>query len=255
MSLSRAQLESYAVLAVSLAFCAIGAFLVLATPQWRAGVVALAVFGSGALLFAAVILRRRRARRFRALSVSIVGRREFFAGEGAYFAGLSLGLIAVGAVVLFVADDTPWFVRGIGAALALVGLSLLVLKASGVLARQFLRFEPGGIVFGLPRFRFRLPWDDISAVAAREFANNPLVLIVPRDAAALEVEPAHARTRLYRYLRQNARLGAPIVLMPSLFGLEVAPLLAALERYRGDPAARRELAAQDDRRALGAPAA
>jgi hypothetical protein len=133
----RPGIEDWAALAVSLAFSAIALALLLATPQRRPAVVTLAFFGGAALLFATLLVRKRRARKFRALSVSIDGGRDIRAGEGFYLVGILLGLIVVGPTLFFVGIDYPWPMRGIGAFMALVGILLLALKATGLLGRQF----------------------------------------------------------------------------------------------------------------------
>lgn len=143
-------LEDWTLLAVGLLFCAASIFTFLQS-DWRMGVVMLAFFGGAVALNVATIRRKLRARRFHALRVSIEGGRTIPA-DRAHVLSISIGVLAVGAIIFFVGTSAPLFIRGIGAFMALTGATLLALWTSGML-RQFLRFEPEGLVFGRRRLK------------------------------------------------------------------------------------------------------
>jgi hypothetical protein len=235
------RLEDWATLGISLCFCLMGMALLLLTPDWRTAVVTLAFFGACAITLAILVARKRRGRRFRALRVSIEGSRDIPMAETQLLV-LALGLVLLGGIMFFVGTAHPALFRALGALIALVGAALIGLRLSGLLRRQFLRFEPRGIVIGQRSFEFRLDWDNIRGIGTAELADNPMILLTAHAVTDIEVTPSRARSRLYRSVRQNQWLGADVVIMPWLFGLEMAPLLAALVRYARDPAARQELA-------------
>jgi hypothetical protein len=211
-------LEDWSTLGISVAFCLAGVAFLLLTPDWRTGVVTLAFFGSCAIVIGGVVLRKRRARDFRALSVSIRGSTDLRLSDGPLMP-LCAGMVVLGCIMLFVGTSHGWVFRGIGAFIAAAGALLIALQLAGVLRRQFLRFEPEGLVIGERRRSRRVPWDEIRAISAGEIHDNPVVFLTLDG------------------------IGAPVAIMPWLYGLEVAPLLAALERYVREPAARQELAA------------
>lgn len=210
-------LEDWTTFVISVAFCILGVALALLTGDWRTGVVTLAFFGGCALVIGGIVLRKRRARDFRALSVSIRGSTDLRLSDGPLLP-LCAGMVAVGAIMFFVGTTYGWIFRGIGAFIAAVGTAMIALQLAGVLRRHYLRFEPEGLVIGEGRRTRRVPWDEIRAVSAGEISDNPVVFLTLDGIAA------------------------PVALTPWLYGLEVAPLVAALERYVREPAARQELA-------------
>ncbi|HEX7221378.1 MAG TPA: hypothetical protein VF280_19405 [Burkholderiales bacterium] len=210
-------LEDWTTFGISVAFCVIGIALALATEDWRTGVVTLAFFGGCAIVIGGMVLRKRRARDFRALSVSIRGSTDLRLSDGP-LVPLCAGMVVVGAVMFFVGTTYGWIFRGIGAFIAALGTVMIALRLAGILRRHYLRFEPEGLVIGERRRTRRVPWDEIRAVSAGEIADNPVVFL------SLD------------------GIAAPLALTPWLYGLEVAPLVAALERYAREPAARQELA-------------
>ena len=210
-------LEDWSTLGISVGFCLVGVALLLLTPDWRTGVVTLAFFGSCAVVIGGIVLRKRRARDFRALSVSIRGGTDLRLSDGPLMP-LCAGMVVLGAIMFFVGTTYGWIFRGIGAFIAAVGAAMIALQLAGLLRRHFLRFEPEGLVIGERRRTRRVPWNEIRAISAGEISDNPVVFLTLDGTAA------------------------PVAITPWLYGLEVAPLVAALERYVREPAARRELA-------------
>lgn len=227
-------LEDWTLLAVGLLFCAASVFTFLQS-DWRMGVVMLAFFGGAVALNVATIRRKLRTRRFHALRVGVEGGRNIPA-DRAHVLSISIGVLAVGSIIFFVGTTAPLFIRGIGAFMALMGAVLLVLWTSGFL-RQFLRFEPEGLVFGRRRYEYRVPWDNIAGVRTVEIADTTLLFLQVAKIPAIAVTPPGARLKVYRHVRRNG-----FCIAPATFGMDVPPLLAALTRYIRDPRAREELA-------------
>lgn len=233
----------WTLLAIGVLFC--GAALLTMGSDWRTGTVMLAFFGGCTLMFMVTILRKLRERGFRALRVSVEGSRNIEADK-TFLISLSTGLLAVGAVIFVVGTTVPWHIRAIGAFMALCGMFLLAAWAGGLL-RQYLRFEPEGLVLGLRRFEYRVPWDSIAGIRTMEIADNPLVYLVVPDTAHITVAPPAARRKFVKHLRRNG-----ICIAPAVFGMDTPPLLAALERYARDPQTRAELAPRPDAAGLQA---
>lgn len=210
-------LEDWSTLGISLGFCLVGLAFLLLTPDWRTGMVTLAFFGSCAVVIGGIVLRKRRARDFHALRVSIRGNTDLRLSDGPLMP-LCAGMVVLGCIMFFVGTAYGWVFRGIGAFIAAVGTSMIALQLTGFLRRHYLRFEPEGLVIGERRRTRRVPWDEIRAISAGEIHDNPIVFLTLDGIAA------------------------PVAITPWIYGLEVAPLLAALERYVREPAARQELA-------------
>lgn len=234
-------IEDCALLIVGALFCLMAALMW--PSDWRASLTILAFFGGCLLISATAVLRKMRERRFAATRVSIAGQVTIHAaGERLY--AIAAGMIIVGCIIGFVDPRTPLLMRGIGAFIALVGLAFIVARVTGVYRRQYLRFEPAGLVLGQRRFSFRVPWDSIADIAAGEYFSNPIVLIRLADSATIDVDPPSARVKLAKELLNTcALMDADLAIMPLLYGLDSPPLLAALLRYAGEPNARQELAA------------
>jgi hypothetical protein len=240
-------LEDWATLLISGIFCIAGVVLLRDATDWRDGVVTLAFFGACALVIGTIVVRKRRRRKFRALRVSIEGSRNIVVSDAALMS-LAAGMLTVGGIMFFVGAHYPVLFRAIGAFIALVGGVLVVLRASGLFRSQFLRFEPRGLVVGQQSFEFLLPWDNVRAIASFEVHDNPFVRMAVHDLNDIEVRPLRARRKAQRYLSRNGG----VLIMPWMFGLEEAPLLAALERYVRDSGARQELAPRSAIKALPA---
>jgi hypothetical protein len=133
--------------------------------------------------------------------------------------------------------------RALSAFVALVGVALLILMSLGLMGRHFIRFEPEGIVFQGARFGYLIAWDQIVAVKPFEYADNPFVGLDLSDGPNVDVRPPHQRAKFLRLLASNRRwMSSDIVIAPRNYGMDSAPLVAALARYVQEPASRDELA-------------
>jgi hypothetical protein len=206
--------------------------------DFKTGIVTLAFFGLCFAHAVSVILRKRRARRQLGVTASVAGgvpirpsrwRMGLLGGAllglGGLHAAFTPNAVQVGLVWLLVA----------------VGGVMLIGLASGLLYTAYVQFDPEGLTFGDRRGKALVPWTAVTGLARTDMGNNPVVLVCV-DAGALEVQPPAHRPRLFKQMgRTRGTLGADFALMPTVYGIDAAVLLAALERYVTEPAARQEL--------------
>jgi uncharacterized membrane protein YjgN (DUF898 family) len=222
--------ENWTLLAVSLLFCLGAAAMIPRNPHM--GVVILLFFGGCAAMAAWTIRNKLRKRGFRGRSVSVEpGRR--IPMNTPFLMALAGGCLVIGGGMASVA---PPLVAALGAFMALVGLVMLGLRAAGFF-RRWIRFDPDGLVFGEPRLEFEIPWDSLIRIQEVIIHDSPLVLLYVDNLGSIKVRPASAAANLRRRIQ---RMG--LAISPSSYGVDVMPLLLALERYARNPEARKELA-------------
>jgi hypothetical protein len=228
--------KNWAVLAIFLSFSAAALFM----RDWRSMVGPLVLFGGGSIVSATEVRRKIRERRLSGESVQLQGGVEIGVDRRRIWA-MGLGLLAAGPAFAWSAEGerTP---EVLGASLALAGFVLLAALLFGWLPRQTLRFDPDGMLFGYRSFSVWVPWDAIGQVSVGEYASNPMVFLAVPDLTLVRVEPATASGRFEKAAARNrAWTGADLTVMPRNFGVDGAPLAAALSRYVLDPKARGEL--------------
>lgn len=232
-------IRDWLLLAIGVVFVAMG--LIILPSDLKVGVVTLAFFGPCAALFAYNIYRKRRFSREGPLSVKIVGGvpikpsrlQVFYLGGGFAIVGLLL--------VIFGRSYGPIF-WGIAWLIAVVGSLVLIALASGRLPIGYIQFDPPGITIARRNWSYLVPWEAIEAISAGYFHDNPAVYIWLHDLRLVEVSPADSRAKALKHLATNAGwVGAPIMLMPSQFGMDLPLLVQAIERYVRDASARLEL--------------
>jgi hypothetical protein len=232
--------EEWTLLAVSVAFCAIAVLIMLST-QWRTAVIVLAFFGSCALIFGSNIRRKLRERKWEHATVRVAGGVNIYM-DAPRMGFIALGCFIVGATIYFVGTDAPMFMRLIGAFVALVGVGLAIAIAMGFYRRQYLRFEPDGVVLGQPGYSFRVDWDNIAHVVAFEYASNPMVGMMLHDPGAVSVDPPASLPKYEKLIRSNrATMNVDVFLAARLYGIDGPALANALQRYAMDREARAEL--------------
>jgi hypothetical protein len=234
------QLRDWLLLAVGIAFCL--AALVIWPHDWRRAVVTLTFFGACTAGFAFTIARKLRSRRFRATQVSIAGSVDIPISR-TRFVIIAAVTIVIGAVLVFVEREGGWVMQAIGWGLLLFGAGLIAGQAMGLLGRQYLRFEPGGIVVGERRYSFTVPWEAMEAIGTGEYHDNAVVLLGFSNLDMIQVSPETQRARLYKRIAFcRGWFHTDWFIMCENYGLASAPLAAALARYLNDPEARKELA-------------
>jgi hypothetical protein len=232
--------RDWALLGVSLAFVLCG--LIILPHDLNVGLVTLAVFGPCAALAASIVLRKLRFRGQHALKAEIVGgvpirmSRKLFLTYGGVLAGMGLVMVLFGRGYGLIFWLLAWFVL-------FVGCALLAGVLSGRLASRTLQFDPEGIRFGQRGFVFTVPWESIVEMRGGELQSNPALFIWLRDAGGITVDPADQAHRVVKLMAHNIGwIGAPLVLFPSQYGLDLPLLTAALGRYLSDPDERQDLA-------------
>jgi hypothetical protein len=221
-------------------------FCFAAVLTWRrdplTSLATLTFFGAGALLFATVIFRQGRERRFDATLVRVVGGVEIHIALTRVWI-LATGLMLVGGTICLAVKSNPWILTLVGVLILFSGVALAVAASTGYLSRQFIKFTPDGILFGERNYQFRVPWDEVREIRPFEYANNPFVGLVLGNPHAIEVTPPQRLGQLWKQIGRNRGvMGVDVVIAPLNFGLEVPPLVAALGRYVAEPVSRQELA-------------
>jgi hypothetical protein len=224
---------------ISAAFCVLS--LLTLRDDWRAAVGTIAFFGACAFVFSTVILRRRRERKWTRATVRVTGGINIHI-NGTRFACIALTCCLVGAIMFFVEIGAPIVLRMIGAFICLIGVALSVAVALGLHTRQFMRFDPEGLIVGERAYEARIDWDNIADVVTLEYASNAFVGITLVSLESVRVEPA---TRIETFLRNvgNARglFGTDLSILSGNFGIDSVVLAGALHRYATQPHARQEL--------------
>jgi hypothetical protein len=146
-------------------------------------------------------------------------------------------------VFVFIEPAATLLIKALGLALLLFGAGLIAGHAAGLLGKQYLRFEPAGIVVGERRYSFTVPWEAIEAIGTGEYHDNAVVLLGFSNLDLIQVNPETQRARLYRRIAFcRGWFRADWFIMCENYGLASTPLAAALARYLNDPETRKELA-------------
>jgi len=235
--LTRITTQDWALAAISLLFTLAGLFIV--GRDFSTGVVTLVLFGLGLVHAVSVILRKRRAQRRRALTAGVIGGVPIRQSR-TRMALLGGALLAIG--VTHIAFTTRAVQVVLGGLLLGIGVAVVIAVVLGRLSGDYLQFDPAGITFGQPRGKAIVPWDAVTRVAAGELVDNPVVLVSVDAQAVVAAPPAHLPALLRQMARCRGGPGADFVLMTASYGIDAPVLLAALQRYVSQPAARGELA-------------
>jgi hypothetical protein len=150
------------------------------------------------------------------------------------FDGWAAGCAIIGAVIALTASGIGLPMVIIGAAMAALGVVLLLLLATGVLARPSLRIEREGLRFTGRRYSFLLEWENVASLTPGELHGHDLLLVGVRDLQRLTatVRPASEAGRLAEHVRSNlAWSEAELVVMAGAYGTDVAVLTRAMKRH------------------------
>jgi hypothetical protein len=236
-SSSRPSIEDWVVLAISLAFVASG---VLIWPRNRnVAMTTILFFGVAAAVSATTVARK--------LGFAPTLRRELPYGvpvrQSRVRSGALMGGVFVFGILLYDFGNGYGDVfRGFCLVIAAVGFVGIALLAAGRIPVGYLQFDPKGITVARRRYRVFLPWDSISHVGRGELYRNPVLLLTVRDETEVQVEPASETERAVRDLRRDrGLLGANVMIMTSLYGLDLAYVSSELERFVKQPSARAAL--------------
>lgn len=238
--------RDWLLLAISLAFVAMGAVLVVAGRGGAVGAICVLFFGACAAIGAAEIVRKRRAARQDA-DPSLVARFEPELPLRADRRGLAVrlgGLAVFGALLAILGRELGGGFVILSGLLALLGAGGLVALALGYTGGSALRFTAEALEVEQRGASYSVPWDSIVAIDLASIHDQPLVRISVASVEELlaGVEPPAGARTVARAIGWNRGLcGADLTFMPRAFGVDEVVLLRALERYVGDPAARAEL--------------
>jgi len=236
----RPGLRDWALLTINVVFVALGLFVL---PHNRdVGIVTLALFGACLAVTVGTVLRKFRFRRLRALKAEIVGGVPIRQSRTQVLL-TAVVLTLVGVVMVLFGRSYGLIFWTLAWLMALTGGALTIAALAGLIPNGYLRFDPGGITFGRARYSYLVPWDNIAQVGAGQMHDNSALFIWLRDYHRVTVDPSEKRARVLKsFATGMAWAGAPIMLLPSRYGIDLPFLMLALERYLNEPAARSELA-------------
>jgi hypothetical protein len=227
------------VLGVSLVFVVIGVTAMRGRSD--VAVPTIAFFGVCGAMAASTIVRKRRFARLELLSVEIVGGTPIRPSI-AQTLTMAVTVLALGLVFLVFPVSPPTEIVICAVIMVVVGGGLLIGLVTRRLPVGFLQFDPGGLTIGQRPWSFTIPWDSVAAIGSGEFNDNPVLLLSLRDPSELIAHPSEAHARIVKSLRlSRATVGAHVMIMTSLYGIDLPFLVTAIERYVADPEARKGL--------------
>ena len=233
-------IRDWVLLTINIVFVALG--LVILPHNRDVGIVSLALFGPCLILAVVSVLRKFRFRRFRALKAEIVGGVPIRASR-AQLLSIALVLTLMGVIIVLFGRSYPLLFWMLAWLIALIGGALTIAVLSGLIPNDYLKFDPDGITFGRARYAYMVPWDNVAQVSAGHMHDNPALFIRLHDYGRVTVHPREKRERVLKsFAWGTGWAGAPIVLLPSRYNIDLPMLMLALERYLKEPTARSELA-------------
>jgi len=211
-------------------------------PAWPQGIVTLAFFGPCLIVTVGSILRKFRFRRFSALKAEIVGGVPIRASRTQALVA-ALVLMLMGAIIVVFGRSYPLIMWTLAWLIALLGGGLTIAVLCGLIPNDYLKFDPEGITFSRARYSYIVQWDSIAQVRAGHMHDNPALFIWLHDYNGIIVHPREKRDRVLKsFAWGTGWAGAPIMLLPSRYGIDLPVLMLALDRYLTEPTARSELA-------------
>ena len=208
------------------------------------GIVAIAWGGSCAFLFAFIIVKKAFFNRSALLRVKIVGGVPIKPSR-VFLLVAAVWLIALGGVLIILGwSFGPVFI-GASAAVAAIGCYIVIGLSVGWLPNRYLQFDPVGVTFGYLRWSYTVQWDNIAGIAASTLNSNPVVLIYVREPHIVNVYPLARKLEVFKHFNRNClSAGAPVVLSPVPYGMDIRLLMTALQRYVAKRSSRAELSQQ-----------
>ncbi|WP_244422314.1 hypothetical protein [Bradyrhizobium sp. ORS 285] len=232
------QLSDRSLFILNMVFVVIGVLVLRSKPD--VGIVTIAFFGSGAVLAASIIIRKRRSAPT-AERVMITGgvpmrpSRVLIGGLGAWLAALGVILTVFGWSYGIV-------FRCLSIASLIFGCYLLAAVLIGWLPSTFIQFDETGITFGCRGFSYVVAFDNIADLAVAEMNRNPFLCIRLHQPDAVAVTPpARYVDALKQIGRSEALMGAHIAIPTQQYLIDATLLSQAIARYVNEPVARREL--------------
>jgi hypothetical protein len=205
------------------------------------GIVTITLFGLCTATSAASIIRKLRFRRPHPLQVELVGGIPIRPSRVYYFTACA-AITVVGVVVIVFGREYPDLFWYMGWPLAIGGCVMLFGLAIGRLPIGHLQFDPPGITISRGSWAYTIPWDGISKIGRGELSSHAALFIWPHHEDVVNVFPPERKGKLIRLFAQNLQwAGAPVIILPSRYGMDLPLLIQALDRYITIPSARTEL--------------
>jgi hypothetical protein len=238
--LAKPRVIHYVMLLLYLMFVSISICMMLVDGVSFFSIGSLGFWGLALCAVVGEIARQRGYRAFRATKVTVIGGVVIRARRTRF---LALGgvLIVIGTSLLI--SFEPIVGKGAALCIALLGAALVFVTITGVWWPwpSFLQFVPDGLRIGHRGWSALIPWEGIYRVHAMEQGRLPFVCLSLLSPEVVHVWPASARTKVLKKLR-GAVATSDVSIPTFVFGIDLPVLMAAIRRYRGDPAARSELA-------------
>jgi hypothetical protein len=232
--------KDWALLAINIVFVVLGLLILL--HERDVGIVTLAFFGPCLIVSGGTVLRKFRFRRFRALKAEIVGGVPIRASRTQALT-TALVLLLMGTIIVVFGRSYPLIMWLLAWLTALIGGGLTIAVLLGLIPNDYFKFDPEGITFARARYSYMVPWDNIAQVSTGHVHDNPALLISLHGYEGVTVHPREKRDRVLKsFAWGTGWAGAPIMLLPSRYGIDLPMLMLALERYLTEPTARSELA-------------
>lgn len=195
-------------------------------------------FGACLVMWCVNIGRKLRFARLRPLSVEIVGGVPLRPSRvRTALLGGSVLVVGLGVLPLGLARST--MVTACAVLMMAVGALLL----GGVLLRKlpvgFLQFDEVGLTVGERIGNFTIGWDNILGAWPAEFHDNAALFLSVRNLDGLTVSPPEAKQKVIVRLRRNeAWVGAHVMVLTGSYGIDLPLLAAAIGRYVTEPNSR-----------------
>jgi hypothetical protein len=239
MRYRRPSLQEWALLVVSLAFCAMGVAALSTRPD--IGIITLSLFGGCGIVFGRIIQRRIRYRRYRSGAAEVVGGVRIRPAR-ARFLLMSAWMVWLAIAVYGFGYQYPTMFRWLCYLIGAVGIALALGVALGRIPPGFMQFDPDGLTIGYRGWQALIPWNRIVRIAEGEISHNPVLMLWIDDAASLTIQPVQATERARRKFAANARWsGADLTIMASRYAIDLPLLTDAVSRYVLDPYSRTAL--------------
>lgn len=219
-----ASLDDWGLFVVGAAFVVLGLVVLPRKPQ--VGVVTIVFFGACAGLGWQRVRRRRNPEAARPESIP---RGVMIRQSRRQLATLGTTLAIVGGTMAVVATEYPLLFRGLGAAIALVGVAALGSAVLGVLPAGYVCLAPEGLRVGRRKLEYSVPWQAMKSISAGELYGNAVVFVDLADAGSVTAAREDARRRALAELASAKRWqGSELVIMTSAYGLDASSFAAAL---------------------------
>lgn len=236
---------------VSLIFVGMGIWMWIESPDKHTPSAITAFFTLCLMISAVSLIEKARIQRYMKMTgeVTVMGGVPIPASK-TRMGGICFSLLIAGLIMVWGSRDLGRLYLIGSMVIAGAGLVGLIGMGTGWFCDHYLLFEPAGIRFGRRNWSFLVRWDQIIRFSGGELANNPAVFLSVTDPAHLlkEIQVTNKKNReaaqrkLAKLIRSNQSwFGFDLVILPAVFGINLALLLKTFETYCSNQARREEL--------------